>query len=122
MSYDANDEDSDPSPRYGDGLFNSHGTRCAGEIAMEANNEKCGVGVAYNARIGAVRMLDGTVSDRVEATSLVHALDKVDVYSSSWGPSDDGRTVEGPGRLARQALHRGVTQVRSLPFCLVRLY
>jgi len=29
-----------------------HGTRCAGEVAMVANNQKCGVGVAYNARIG----------------------------------------------------------------------
>lgn len=29
-----------------------HGTRCAGEVAMMANNKKCGVGVAYNARIG----------------------------------------------------------------------
>ena len=29
-----------------------HGTRCAGEVAGQANNNKCGVGVAYNARIG----------------------------------------------------------------------
>ena len=29
-----------------------HGTRCAGEVAGQANNQKCGVGVAYNARIG----------------------------------------------------------------------
>ena len=32
-----------------------HGTRCAGEVAMIANNRKCGVGVAYNARIGGKR-------------------------------------------------------------------
>lgn len=29
-----------------------HGTRCAGEVAAVANNGICGVGVAYNARIG----------------------------------------------------------------------
>ncbi len=29
--------------------------RCAGEIAMVANNEVCGVGVAYNAKIGGIR-------------------------------------------------------------------
>lgn len=29
-----------------------HGTRCAGEVAAEANNGICSVGVAYNARIG----------------------------------------------------------------------
>ena len=30
----------------------SHGTRCAGEVAAEANNSVCCVGVAYNAKIG----------------------------------------------------------------------
>ena len=30
----------------------SHGTRCAGEVAAEANNFNCGVGIAFNARIG----------------------------------------------------------------------
>lgn len=30
----------------------SHGTRCAGEAAAVANNGICGVGVAYNAKIG----------------------------------------------------------------------
>jgi hypothetical protein len=34
---------------------NSHGTRCAGEIAMVANNKICGVGVAFEASIGAIR-------------------------------------------------------------------
>jgi hypothetical protein len=33
-------------------LFFSHGTRCAGEIVAVANNSDCGVGVAYNAKIG----------------------------------------------------------------------
>ena len=31
-----------------------HGTRCAGEIAMSANNKYCGVGVAYNSKIGGI--------------------------------------------------------------------
>ena len=29
-----------------------HGTRCAGEVAMQADNGVCGVGIAYNASIG----------------------------------------------------------------------
>lgn len=78
---------------------------------MEANNHKCGVGVAHKAGIGGIRMLDGTVSDRVEASSLIHALDKVDIYSASWGPQDDGKTVEGPGVLTRKSFLRGVTEV-----------
>lgn len=35
----------------------------------------------------------------------------MDIYSASWGPTDDGRTVEGPGRLAIEALKRGTLQV-----------
>jgi len=31
-----------------------HGTRCAGEIAMQADNKKCGVGVAFNSKVGGV--------------------------------------------------------------------
>lgn len=40
-----------------------------------------------------------------------YAVDKVDIYSASWGPNDDGRTVEGPGRLAAEAFVKGVTKV-----------
>lgn len=57
---------------------------------MVANNSKCGVGIAYQAGIGGVRMLDGPVSDRIEGEALSFALDGVDIYSASWGPNDDG--------------------------------
>lgn len=46
---------------------NRHGTRCAGEVAATANNSECAVGIAYGAGIGGVRMLDGDVTDAVEA-------------------------------------------------------
>lgn len=36
-------------------LGTRHGTRCAGEIAMQADNKKCGVGVAYNSKVGGRR-------------------------------------------------------------------
>ncbi|KAK7866825.1 hypothetical protein R5R35_005255 [Gryllus longicercus] len=113
ISYDANDDDDDPTPRYDDGATNAHGTRCAGEIAMVANNGKCGVGVAFNARIGGVRLLDGEVNDRVEGTALGYAHKLVDIYSASWGPNDDGKTVEGPGTLALEALERGIREGRG---------
>ncbi|CAH0588208.1 unnamed protein product [Chrysodeixis includens] len=113
ISWDSNDGDSDPTPRLEDLKRNSHGTRCAGEIAMTANNLKCGVGVAWGAKVGGVRMLDGRITDRIEGEAIGYALDKVDVYSASWGPNDDGRTVEGPGRLAIEAFKRGVTQGRG---------
>jgi proprotein convertase subtilisin/kexin type 1 len=52
------------------------------------------------------------VNDRVEGTALGYAFDKVDIYSVSWGPNDDGETVEGPGRLAQEAIERGIQQVK----------
>ncbi|EEB13549.1 Furin-1 precursor, putative [Pediculus humanus corporis] len=113
ISYDANDEDDDPFPRLDEEGSNAHGTRCAGEVAMKANNLKCGVGVAFNARVGALRLLDGEVNDRIEGIALGYAYDKVDIYSASWGPTDDGKTVEGPGRLAKEAIERGVTEGRN---------
>ncbi|NXF41128.1 FURIN protein, partial [Nyctibius bracteatus] len=90
-----------------------HGTRCAGEVAAVANNGICGVGVAYNARIGGVRMLDGEVTDAVEAHSLGLNPNHIHIYSASWGPEDDGKTVDGPARLAEEAFSRGVSQGRG---------
>ncbi|KAG9334726.1 hypothetical protein JZ751_006563 [Albula glossodonta] len=85
-----------------------HGTRCAGEVAASANNSYCTVGIAYNAKIGGVRMLDGDVTDMVEAKSLSLQPQHIDIYSASWGPDDDGKTVDGPASLARQAFENGI--------------
>uniref|UniRef100_A0A8C7AAD9 Proprotein convertase subtilisin/kexin type 4 n=1 Tax=Neovison vison TaxID=452646 RepID=A0A8C7AAD9_NEOVI len=112
-SYDFNDYDPDPQPRYTPSDENRHGTRCAGEVAAIANNGFCGTGVAYNARIGGVRMLDGTITDVIEAQSLSLQPQHIHIYSASWGPEDDGRTVDGPGILTREAFRRGVTKGRG---------
>ncbi|XP_022105565.1 furin-like isoform X1 [Acanthaster planci] len=112
-SYDVNSRDDDPQPRYDFTNENRHGTRCAGEVAALANNSICSVGIAYNARIGGVRMLDGDVTDAVEARSLSHRPDHVDIYSASWGPDDDGKTVDGPGPLAKTAFCEGITKGRG---------
>ncbi|KAF7239569.1 Furin [Varanus komodoensis] len=112
-SFDVNDQDADPQPRYTQMNDNRHGTRCAGEVAAVANNGICGVGVAYNAKIGGVRMLDGEVTDAVEARSLGLNPNHIHIYSASWGPEDDGKTVDGPARLAEEAFYRGVSQGRN---------
>ncbi|EFN62718.1 Neuroendocrine convertase 1 [Camponotus floridanus] len=92
---------------------NAHGTKCAGEIAMEANNRKCGVGIAFEASIGGIKLLDGLMNDRVEGEALSYKQELIDIYSASWGPSDDGETLDGPRRLAVEALKRGVTKGRN---------
>ncbi|CAG2240268.1 FURIN [Mytilus edulis] len=112
-SYDVNNHDPDPQPRYDYTNENRHGTRCAGEVAAQADNHMCSVGVAYNAKIGGVRMLDGDVTDSVEATSLSLNQQHIQIYSASWGPDDDGRTVDGPATLARKAFFDGITKGRG---------
>uniref|UniRef100_A0AAX7UQ20 Neuroendocrine convertase 1 n=1 Tax=Astatotilapia calliptera TaxID=8154 RepID=A0AAX7UQ20_ASTCA len=112
-SYDFNDNDPDPFPRYDSTNENKHGTRCAGEIAMRADNNKCGVGVAYNSKVGGIRMLDGIVTDAIEASSIGFNPEHVDIYSASWGPNDDGKTVEGPGRLAQKAFEYGIQKTSA---------
>lgn len=58
-----------------------------------------------------VRMLDGDVTDMVEAKSLSLNPQHIHIYSASWGPDDDGKTVDGPASLTRQAFENGVRMV-----------
>lgn len=62
-----------------------------------------------------VRMLDGPVTDIVEAQSLSLYPQHIDIYSASWGPEDDGRTVDGPGTLAKEAFLKGIVNVSLFP-------
>lgn len=50
-SYDFNNHDNDPIPRYDPTNENKHGTRCAGEVAAKVDGQ-CGVGAAYNSKVG----------------------------------------------------------------------
>ena len=59
-------------------------------------------------------MLDGTVTDHLEASALSFAYDKVDIYSASWGPNDDGKTVESAGPLATKAFETAINEVGHL--------
>jgi hypothetical protein len=71
------------------------------------------VGVAFNAGIGGIRMLDGDVTDSVEAHSLSFNRDHIDIYSASWGPDDNGEVVDGPGPLTKKAFSEGIALVIS---------
>lgn len=114
LSYDLNDESDlahDPMPGSFDSN-NNHGTRCAGAAAANANNSVCGVGVAYNADIAAIRVLDGPITDLIEAKALSYKSAQVDIRSASWGPKDDGAHMEYPGKLVNLALEDGVINGR----------
>lgn len=63
-------------------------------------------------------MLDGVVNDAVEARALSLNPQHIDIYSASWGPEDDGRTLDGPGPLATRAFINGITKVYSSHYFL----
>ncbi|NP_001135738.1 neuroendocrine convertase 2 precursor [Danio rerio] len=113
-SFDFSSNDPYPYPRYTDDWFNSHGTRCAGEVSAVSNNNICGVGVAYNSKVAGIRMLDQPfMTDIIEASSISHMPQVIDIYSASWGPTDDGKTVDGPRELTLQAMADGVNKGRG---------
>ena len=82
-------------------------------------------------------MLDGDVTDLVEAQSIYPPelvpeemrnkpgetiADRIDIYSASWGPDDDGKTVDGPAELARKAFQQGTTHVCYIIYSLYDMY
>ncbi|KAJ3129631.1 Proprotein convertase subtilisin/kexin type 7 [Nowakowskiella sp. JEL0407] len=108
-SYDFNERNNNPMPSD---KLDVHGTRCAGEI-VAARNNVCGVGVAFGAKISGEKVIANTTTDAIEAQAFNYKLHHNHIYSSSWGPSDDGKSLEGPGYLAQQALQLGAQKGRN---------
>ncbi|KAK5113124.1 hypothetical protein LTR62_003703 [Meristemomyces frigidus] len=108
-SWDFNDQVQDPKPRLSD---DHHGTRCAGEVCA-ARNDVCGVGVAYDGKISACRILSRVISDADEAIAMNYAYQQNQIYSCSWGPPDDGQSMEQPGLLIRRAMVNGIQKGRA---------
>lgn len=108
-SYDFNDHEPLPTPKLSD---DTHGTRCAGEIAAQ-KNDVCGVGVAYDAQVAGIRILSGPISDADEAASLNYDYQNNQVYSCSWGPPDNGKEMDAPEGLIQKAMLNGAMNGRD---------
>ena len=108
-SWDFNDNGNIPLPRLYDDY---HGTRCAGEIAA-VKNDVCGVGVAYKSKVAGIRILSGGITAAEEAAAMVFGLDTNDIYSCSWGPTDNGKTLSEPENIVKQAMIRGIQEGRD---------
>ncbi|KAI0748474.1 peptidase S8/S53 domain-containing protein [Daedaleopsis nitida] len=108
-SHDYNDHTDLPTPVLFD---DHHGTRCAGQIAA-VKNDVCGVGIAYESKVAGIRILSGPISDVDEAAALNFDYQNTSIYSCSWGPPDDGRSMEGPGYLIKKAMVNGIQEGRS---------
>lgn len=108
-SYDFNGNDADPTPVGND----AHGTAAAGVAAGSGNNSLGISGAAPGASLAGLRLIAAAVNDAKEASALTFALADVDIYSNSWGPSDTGQQLAGPGPLTLAALEQGVTNGRD---------
>lgn len=51
-----------------------------------------------------VRALDGSMTDLLERDAFAAKHSINDIYSCSWGPEDDGKTVDGPHTLAKVSI------------------
>lgn len=89
-----------PEPSTGD----DHGTACAGNVAARGNNGAGVSGSAPEATLVGMRLISAAVGDTEEGEAFDWRNDIIQVKSNSWGPNDDGTTLEGPGTLGAAAL------------------
>ena len=54
------------------------------------------------------------MTDLQEAATLSHSSGIIEIYSNSWGPSDSGQLVDGPGPLVQLAFETGARDVRNV--------
>ena len=84
------------------------------EPNAEVREAFCGVGVAPEARISAIRLIATSTEDYQEARGIGYkAHEGNDIYSNSWGPTDDGQRLEGPGKLAYAARELAMERGRN---------
>jgi subtilisin family serine protease len=109
LDYDFCGNDGDPTPSSNNG----HGTSAAG-VAAAAGNNSIGVsGAAPLASLAGLQLISCSTTDTREGNALSHERQSIDIYSNSWGPSDNGRTVEAPGPLMLAAFENDVSQGRG---------
>ena len=125
-SYDFCEDDDDVMPvaSYEDSeIIDWHGTAVSGIAAAKGDNEIGIAGVAYNSSIAGIRLVAGdcsysyeeeyTLNDLAISQALSHQSQNIDIYSNSWGPVDDGKTLGFMGPLTMAALELGVNEGRG---------
>ena len=108
-SYDWCNSDSDPTPTSNNG----HGTAAGGVAAAAGDNSIHVSGAAYNATLGGSTLIACWSGDSLEANALSFLNDEIDIYTNSWGPSDNGQTLSAPGPLMLAAFEEDAYQGRN---------
>ena len=111
IDFDYINNDADPSP--GQGVGEAHGTSVAGVAAAAGNNMVGVTGVAFDSTIVGIRLIGGFLTDSQEANAMLHSNQVVQVSNNSWGPSDSGFFVSGPGPLMEAAFRAGTLNGRG---------
>ncbi len=110
---DWNGMDADPNPSF----FDDHGTSCAGNAAARGDNGIGVCGTAPLATLVGMRLTASASTDTTEAEAMAYlrsdANTLIHIKSNSWGPEDDGITLEAPGALTTAALQTAVTTGRN---------
>ena len=109
LDYDYCGNDGNPNPSNWD----AHGTAAAGVAAAVGNNSLGVSGSAPEAGLAGLQLISCGLSDSKEANALSHERQSIDIYSNSWGPSDNGNTLEAPGPLMMAAFEADVYQGRG---------
>ena len=110
LSFDFNDGDPDPSPVV---TFDFHGTAVAGVAAARGGNGIGVSGAAPLATLAGLRLIAAPFSDATGASALGHEPNAIHISNNSWGPSDDGATLEGPGPMTEAAIESAATTGRG---------
>ena len=92
---------------------NGHGTSCAGNVAARGNNGIGVCGSAPEATLVGLRLISESVADDEEAEAMFYLPNVIQIKSNSWGPFDDGRSLQGPGPLTLLALESATTVGRN---------
>ena len=109
LDYDFCGDDDDPTPSSSD----AHGTAAAGVAAAVGNNSLGVSGAAPQAGLAGLQLISCSTTDIREANALSHERQSIDIYSNSWGPSDNGMTLKGPEPLMLAAMEAGAQSGRG---------
>lgn len=107
LQWDWNGNDNDPTPNYAGATLEdkkSHGTACGGVAAARGNNRIGVSGVAPEASLVGMRLIDGYMTDLDVAEAMTWKIGEIDILSNSWGPDDDGVTLFALNHLTKNSL------------------